>query len=82
VQRCAIGLIGLGPAPVRATSAEAKVGGTALADLAPGQVGRIAMEGLDSVPSDLHGSADYRRRVGATMVERAWTAAVAEARRA
>ena len=36
---------------------------------------------LDGVPSDLHGSADYRRRVGAAMVRDAWRAASEEARR-
>ena len=37
------------------------------------------MAGLESVPSDLHGSAAYRTRVGAAMVARAWTRAGAEA---
>ena len=35
--------------------------------------GRLAMAGLTSVPADLHGSAEYRTRVGAAMVARAWT---------
>jgi carbon-monoxide dehydrogenase medium subunit len=38
------------------------------------------MADLSSVPSDLHGSAEYRKRVGAAMVARAWTTAAAEAR--
>ena len=38
------------------------------------------MAGLDDVPEDLHGSAAYRLRVGAAMVNRAWSAAVTEAR--
>jgi carbon-monoxide dehydrogenase medium subunit len=79
VQRCAIGLIGLGPAPARPAAAERAVIWSALTDLAPGELGRLAMEGLDSVPSDLHGSADYRTRIGAVVVERAWNDAVAEA---
>ena len=37
------------------------------------------MAALDAVPSDLHASAEYRARVGATLVERAWNRAVAEA---
>jgi carbon-monoxide dehydrogenase medium subunit len=37
------------------------------------------MAGLGSVPADLHGSAAYRKRVGAAMVARAWTTATAEA---
>ena len=42
----------------------------------PPEVGRLAMSGLTDVPSDVHGSADYRGGVGATMVARAWTAAI------
>jgi carbon-monoxide dehydrogenase medium subunit len=43
-------------------------------------MGRLAVADLDAVPSDLHGSAAYRTRVGAVTVARAWTAAVEEAR--
>ena len=39
---------------------------------------RIA--GLDAVPSDLHGTADYRKKVATIMVERAWQRALREAR--
>jgi aerobic carbon-monoxide dehydrogenase medium subunit len=42
-------------------------------------LGRLATSNLESVPSDLHGSARYRKRVGAAMVARAWMAASAEA---
>ncbi len=81
VRRCAIGLIGLGSVPVRASGAEAAVGGP-VAGIDAGELGRTAMEGLDGVPGDLHGSASYRRRVGAAMVARAWAAASTEAREA
>ena len=37
------------------------------------------MADLDAVPSDLHGSASYRKKVGAAMVARAWEQAVKEA---
>lgn len=37
------------------------------------------MTGLDDVPADLSGSADYRRRVGAAIVAQAWLAATKEA---
>jgi aerobic carbon-monoxide dehydrogenase medium subunit len=80
IRRCAIGLIGLGSTPERATSAERALTGRALADFDPDEIGGRAMADLTSVPSDLHGSADYRRRVGAAMVARAWTTAAAEAR--
>jgi carbon-monoxide dehydrogenase medium subunit len=37
------------------------------------------MAELESVPADLQGSSDYRKRVGAAMVARAWASAVTEA---
>jgi carbon-monoxide dehydrogenase medium subunit len=42
-------------------------------------IGQAAVAGLESVPSDLHGTADYRKKVGAAMVARAWDRAVKEA---
>jgi len=81
VRRCAIGLIGLGSTPERAAQAEGEVTGRAIAEIDPDAVGRLAMAGLESVPDDLHGSGEFRTRVGAAMVARAWTTASAEARR-
>jgi carbon-monoxide dehydrogenase medium subunit len=80
IRRCAIGLIGLGSTPERARAAEAELAGRPVADVRPEEVGRLAMAGLSSVPRDLHGSAHYRKRVGAAMVARAWTTAITEAR--
>jgi carbon-monoxide dehydrogenase medium subunit len=80
ITRCGIGLIGLGSVPERATAAEAAVIGRAVADVEPRDVGRAAMESLESIPADAHGSAHYRARVGAVMVARAWSAAASEAR--
>jgi carbon-monoxide dehydrogenase medium subunit len=78
IERCAIGLFGLGPTPLRARAAEqAAIGQTA--DLDAEQLGQAAMAELTDVPSDLHGSAGYRRRVGAAMTRRAWDAAIGEA---
>jgi carbon-monoxide dehydrogenase medium subunit len=82
VVRSAIGLIGLGSTPQRPSAAEAELAGRPIGDVEAVEVGRMAMAGLESVPEDVHGSAAYRVRVGATMVARAWTAAVGEARRA
>ena len=79
IRRCAIGLIGLGSTPERAWAAERVLTGRAVDDVQPDELGHLAMEGLPSVPSDLHGSAKYRKRVGAVMVARAWTTAIAEA---
>jgi aerobic carbon-monoxide dehydrogenase medium subunit len=81
VVRCAVGLIGVGSSPVRATAAESACTGQAVTDVDVGEVGRLAMSGLSSVPSDIHGSAPYRTRVGAAMVARAWATATAEAQR-
>jgi len=66
--------------PERATSVEGELVGKSIGDVEPDEVGRLAMAALEAVPADLHGSADYRRRVGAVMVARAWTAASREAR--
>ena len=80
VTRCRIALFGVGPTPLRAPAAEAAVLGTAADDIDAAETGRAAVAGLDSVPSDLHGTADYRKKVGAVMVARALSRAVLEAR--
>jgi carbon-monoxide dehydrogenase medium subunit len=77
--RCAIGLIGLGSTPLRAGEAENDALGSTVGDVEAADVGRRAMSVLESIPSDLHGSENYRRRLGATMIERAWAKALEEA---
>jgi len=79
VSRCAIGLLGLGSTPRRATAAEAAVVGRLVSDVIPEEIGRAAITGLDDIPTDLQGSASYRTQVGATMAARAWQQAIAEA---
>lgn len=79
VARCGIGLLGLGPTPLRGSAVEDAVIGQAVGDITADEVGRLAMSGLTQIPADLQGSAHYRRRVGATMVARAWTVAIGEA---
>ncbi|MGI8334204.1 FAD binding domain-containing protein [Actinomadura scrupuli] len=79
IRRCGIGLFGLGAMPLRASAAEAALIGSAPADVAADDVGNTAMSALESVPSDLHASAGYRRHVGAIIVTRAWKRAVQEA---
>jgi carbon-monoxide dehydrogenase medium subunit len=78
IERCAIGLLGLGPTPLRATAAENAARGQK-ADLAADELGRLALSEYRDLPSDVHGSAAYRERVGAAMVSRAWSAAIGEA---
>ena len=77
IERCAIGLLGLGPVPIRAAAAERQAVGSKT-DLDADELGQLAMSELTEVPSDLHGSASYRTRVGAAMVTRAWNDAIAE----
>ncbi len=79
VSRCAIGLLGLGSTPRRATAAETAAIGKPISELVPEEIGQAAMTGLDDIPTDLQGSASYRTKVGATMAARAWTQAIDEA---
>jgi carbon-monoxide dehydrogenase medium subunit len=79
IRRSALGLIGMGSTPERARAAERQLAGRPIAEVTPEEVGRLAVEGLTSVPEDAHGSAAYRRRVGAVMVARAWARATEEA---
>jgi len=75
IRRCAISLLGLGPTPLRATATEKALQGQSAA-VSPDEVGRLAMSEVSEAPSDLHGSAEYRTRVGAAMVARAWIEAI------
>ncbi len=80
VRRGTVALFGLGPSAERSAPAEATLPGTSVDDVDADELGHLAMASLDSVPSDLQGSAAYRRRVGAAMVADAWRAACEEAR--
>ena len=44
------------------------------------EIAGLAVSGLTSVPADLHGSTEYRTRVGATRVNRALDRALLEAK--
>jgi aerobic carbon-monoxide dehydrogenase medium subunit len=79
VTRASIGLFGLGPTPLRAAAAEASAVGAPARTLDGEAIGRAAVAGLGSVPCDLHGTAGYRKKVGAAMVARAWEKAIGEA---
>ncbi|KUH99636.1 carbon monoxide dehydrogenase [Mycolicibacterium acapulense] len=80
VSRCGIGLLGLGSTPLRGSAAETAVTGRPVDEISAEEVGRLALSGLEDIPSDLQGSATYRAKVGATMVARAWSGAITEAR--
>jgi carbon-monoxide dehydrogenase medium subunit len=80
IARCAIALLGMGSRPERATRAEEEIIGHRLDEVDAAEIGRLAIADLEVVPHDLHGSAAYRRQVGAVMTARAWTTASEEAR--
>lgn len=82
VARCGIGLLGLGSTPLRGSGAEEAITGRPVDDIGADEIGRLALAGIDDIPSDLQGSAAYRGKIGATMVARAWTSAITEARNA
>ncbi len=83
VRGCAIGLFGLGTTPLRAPAAQAAVAGLSAEEVSTDafarEIGQASMADLDSVPSDLHGPASYRKRVGAALVAAAWRRAISEA---
>jgi carbon-monoxide dehydrogenase medium subunit len=79
VQRAAIALCGVAPTPVRATAAEGLlVGATGTKEEIEAAAAK-AVEGLEP-SSDLHGSAEYRRRVARACVGRALQLALSRAK--
>ncbi|MBY8860039.1 xanthine dehydrogenase family protein subunit M [Nocardia sp. CA2R105] len=79
ISHCAIGLFGLAPTPVRARETEAELLGRPIEAVVAEEIGASATAGLHAIPADVHGSAEYRRRLGTAMVARAWRRAVQEA---
>jgi carbon-monoxide dehydrogenase medium subunit len=79
VVRAAIGLMGLGPVPIRASAAESAAIGSGVDSLDLGDLARLAVAGCDPA-DDIHGDAAFRRRVGAVTVEQALEQAIQEAR--
>jgi carbon-monoxide dehydrogenase medium subunit len=80
ISRCQIGLFGLGPTPLRSVAGEtAAAGASARSQAAVREIARAAVAELESVPSDLHGSASYRKRVGEAVIVAAVSRAIEEA---
>lgn len=74
VTHCRIALSGVGSTPVRARAAEASLVGTAADAEAIGAAAATVSEEIE--PSgDIHGSADYRRKVASVLTRRALDAA-------
>ena len=74
-----LAMFGVGATPVRARAAEALLSGRAPTAARLAEASRAAAAEL-SPDSDLHATADYRRRVGAVLAERTLTAALGRAR--
>jgi len=81
VTRGALGLLGMGSTPLRATAAEEALVGRAPTEPDLDEVAQLAVADLDP-PDDIHATSSYRRRVGAHLVRRTLARAVAEASRA
>ena len=69
INRAAVGMLGVGPTPLRAASVEAALLGLNAADADAAEIGRLAANDMDPL-SDVHASADYRRQAGSVLVGR------------
>jgi carbon-monoxide dehydrogenase medium subunit len=78
IDRAAIGLFGMGPAPVRPAVAIDAIVGQSAASIDTKEIGRLAVTDLEP-PDDIHATTRVRRQVGAVLVERALNEAIAEA---
>lgn len=72
-----VGLTNMGPTPLRATSVEQALVGVAVDEAGIGAATESAAEGTEP-PSDLNGSADYRRALAPVLTRRAVLAAAGE----
>jgi carbon-monoxide dehydrogenase medium subunit len=80
VRRCRLALSGVGSTPVRARGAEEQLTGGVADAAAIAAAARTVAEEIDP-PGDIHGSADYRRKVAEVLVRRALVAAREESER-
>ncbi len=79
IDRAAVGMLGVGPTPLRAASVEAALMGLAAADAGAdaAEIGRLAADDMDPI-GDIHASEEYRRRAGSTLVGRVLGDALAQ----
>ncbi|WP_038037693.1 FAD binding domain-containing protein [Thermorudis peleae] len=78
IVQAALALCGVGPTPVRARQAEAALAGAEPTDEQFRAAGALAAQEIDPA-SDIHASADYRRRIAAVLVRRALSQAAQRA---
>jgi carbon-monoxide dehydrogenase medium subunit len=76
VGRARLAFFGAGGTPVRGAAAERTLEGRVATPALIGEAARAAAAGL-SPDGDIHATAEYRRRVAATLAERTLTAALA-----
>jgi carbon-monoxide dehydrogenase medium subunit len=69
-RKARLALFGVGPVPVRAVEAERCLESQELSEALFREVAQVAAKAVDP-PSDVHASADYRRRLTAVLVEEA-----------
>jgi len=77
INRAAVGMLGVGPTPLRAASVEAALIGLSAAEADPAEIGRLAADDMDPI-GDVHASAEYRLRAGSTLVGRVLAAALSQ----
>ena len=76
-----LGLCSVGPAPVRPQAAESLLQGQRPGDEAWAAAATAVVAALDSPPSDIHGSADYRRSLAGVLTRQALAIAAERAER-
>src|SRR5256886_9345070 len=76
-----LGLCSVGPSPVRPQGAEALLRGQHPGDEAWDAAATAVITGLDNPPSDIHGSADYRRHLASVLTKQALASAAERAGR-
>ncbi len=76
-----LGLCSVGPAPVRPQAAEALLRGQHPGEEAWVAAATAVITGLDNPPSDIHGSADFRRHLAGVLTSQALAIAAERAER-
>lgn len=80
ISRCAVGLAGVAPTPVRAAAVERALVGAAPTEEAIAEAAQVAADGFD-VPGNVYGTSAYRTQVARVLVRRAVVMATERARR-